>query len=142
MLKAHWDGSLWTVSVNNIDANYLLGVDMLSSGEVWAVGKNDMCHYTGSWDCHGTGYPLLFSLDMLSANDVWVVGGTDFYISTSLGLIIHWDGNAWSVIDNPASKALSSIDMLSANDGWAVGYGGYILHYTNYKPIYLPLVIR
>ena len=142
MLKAHWDGSLWTVTITKQGHFGLVGVDMLSSSEGWAVGTNDMCHYTGSWECHGTAYPILVSLEMLSANDVWVVGGTNSIRSESLGLIIHWDGNTWTVIDNPSNQTLQSIDMLSANEGWAVGWNGAILHYTNNKYIYLPLVTR
>ena len=136
-LNAHLEGETWTISLIQPFPE-LNAVDMLSANEGWAVGFYAICHYTGNWDCTG-GWPLK-SLDMLSVNDVWSVGGTTSN-SESLGLIVHWDGSDWAVIDNPANKTLLSIDMLSANDGWAVGYGN-ILHYTNYKLIYLPLVIR
>ena len=142
MLIAHWNGNAWIESIQNIGNYGLNAVDMLSSSEGWAVGSHYISHYTGSWEISSVSYPSLTSLEMLSANDGWVVGGTTNIVSTGLGLILHWDGNTWNVIDNPASKMLVSIDMLSANEGWAVGYDGIILHYTNYRQVYLPLVIR
>jgi hypothetical protein len=40
------------------------------------------------------------------------------------------------------SEALKSVTMVSANEGWAVGAGGVILHYTDFKKVFLPLLVR
>ena len=57
-LETSFTVSPGTVAVTNQGDFGLVGVDMLSSSEVWAVGTNNMCHFTGSWECHGTAYPI------------------------------------------------------------------------------------
>jgi photosystem II stability/assembly factor-like uncharacterized protein len=141
-LRAHWDGSIWTVTII-AGNNALNDVDMVSSNEGWDVGRGILEHYTGSWEIFYSdppvGFGILISIEMLSATDGWIVGGPD---DNDYGVIFHWDGINWTVIDNPASRQLISVDMLSTNEGWAVGRDGIILHYTNYTHISLPLVIR
>ena len=51
---------------------------------------------------------------MVSAVDGWAVGGS--------GVIVHWDGVAWSLVASPThGEILWSVSMVSATDGWAVG---------------------
>jgi len=142
MLRAHWTGAAWSeTTINNGDSG-LNAVDILPGGAVWAVGGRYICAYNGSWTYTYTDYPILNGIEMLSASDGWIVGGSSSILSNSLGVILHYDGSDWSAVPNPATRTLLAIDMLSANEGWALGYAGNLLHYTNYKQVYLPFVVR
>ena len=45
----------------------------------------------------------------------------------AVGVLLHWDGHAWSSMASSTSKHLYSIAMTSPDDGWAVG--DVILHW-------------
>src|SRR5437868_5653506 len=60
-----------------------------------------------------------------SASDCWTVG---FYnnVSAYQTLIQHWDGNSWTILNSPNTRAtqhnlLRSVTCTSASDCWAVG---------------------
>ena len=76
------------------------------------------------------GDTVLDSVAMVATNDVWAVGFSkpdDYNGTSSLVLIEHYDGTAWSVVpasnlNNPyGSNALFGVKALAANDIWAVG---------------------
>jgi photosystem II stability/assembly factor-like uncharacterized protein len=46
------------------------------------------------------------------------------------GVIIHWDGGKWSLVESPTSKRLNAVYFVSSDDGWAVGNSGTILHWN------------
>jgi hypothetical protein len=93
-LAVHWDGVEWSIvpSPNpGITANFLDGVDAVSSDDVWAVGsyinpgigeqhKTLIIHWDGNnWEVvpspnNSTGYTMLFDVAAVSARDVWAVG--------------------------------------------------------------------
>jgi len=54
------------------------------------------------WWIHGTG-----------ASDVWAVG--------EQGLILHWDGSAWSPSTSPTAANLYGVWAAAVDDVWAVG---------------------
>src|SRR5439155_922827 len=59
-------------------------------------------------------------IDGVSASDVWAVGVTGY----SRGLIVHWDGRAWSAVPNPVHQSgeeFRGVLALSPTDAWAVG---------------------
>lgn len=53
-----------------------------------------------------------------TASDVWAVG--------SRGLVLHFDGTAWTQMSANTSQDLHGIWMASASDGWLVGSGGVV----------------
>jgi hypothetical protein len=56
-----------------------------------------------------------------SATNIWAVG---------YGTLLHYDGQAWSKVELPASNlGLQGIWGSSASDIWAVGAAGVVLHY-------------
>ena len=61
----------------------------------------------------------------VSANDVWAVGSFSRSNSSTLTLIEHWNGSAWSIVPSPdpgaISNGLAGIVAISASDIWAVG---------------------
>jgi hypothetical protein len=67
----------------------------------------------------------MYGLTLFSPADGWIAG--------ERGLILHWDGNAWTR-EQPAGNDLHAIVMLSADSGWAVGNNGIIMRYRPYVP--------
>jgi len=135
-LILHWDGKGWTkVSVPGTAS--LMSVAMVSPNDGWAVGKEGaILRWDGStWSPVSSPVTVtLYSVAMVSSADGWAVG--------DIGTILHWDGSVWSQVTSPVTQTLKSVTMISANEGWAVGKEGTILHYTNFKRMYLPLVVR
>lgn len=62
----------------------------------------------------------MYSIEVVSATDIWAGGS-----QASGGLIEHWDGTAWSVVDIPQPGdhfLVTGMDASSASDMWAVGW--------------------
>jgi hypothetical protein len=70
---------------------------------------------------------VLSAVSGVSANDVWAVGR--YYDGSYRGLILHWDGTAWTQVANPPGT-LVGVVALASNDVWAVGttYPGLTNH--------------
>jgi hypothetical protein len=66
------------------------------------------------------------SIAALSSSDVWSVGykidnSTNMPVAT---LTMHWNGNAWSIVDSPSpgiQPVLNGVGARGSNDVWAVG---------------------
>ena len=81
----------------------------------------------------------LAAISIVSANDIWAVGDyMDSNTRVTYQLIIHWDGNQWSVVDSPnpiANAALRAVVAISWNDVWAAGdiggssYTSFFIHW-------------
>lgn len=54
----------------------------------------------------------LNDIEMISENDGWIVGEN--------GIILHWDGNSWKVMQSPTDESIFDVDFVDANDGWMV----------------------
>ena len=54
-------------------------------------------------------------------NDMWMVGQN--------GVIVHYDGTAFTAVVSPTDLLLLGIWGSGPNDIWAVGINGAILHY-------------
>ena len=143
-LAEHWDGSHWTIVPSPDPAsggNYLEGVTVISSNNVWAVGgsfttgpANTLIeHWDGTvWSVvsspnPGLAYNALFGVTSVSANDIWAVGNEyNRNVRGSLTLIEHWNGTAWSVVSSPSLPSqknfLASVSAMASNNVWAVGY--------------------
>jgi hypothetical protein len=126
------------------DSTYTYGVDAISETDVWAVGyyySTSGIYQTQTIHWNGTAWTIvpspnvvsaenrLYAVAALSATDVWAVG---YYFVYSAGqyrtLILHWDGDAWSVVPSPniggIHTFLNDVDAISSDDVWAVGYYG------------------
>ena len=64
----------------------------------------------------------LFSVFGFTDNDFWSVG--------SGGVIIHYNGAAWSLVTSPTVSTLLTVWGAAANDIWAAGSGGVLIHYN------------
>jgi hypothetical protein len=142
-LTLHWNGSTWTAVPSPNYAfkqNYLQGLTVVSSNDVWAVGRTYDGAVSGTLIMHWNGIqwsmittsPNPFTQDnylvaatAASANDVWAVGyGKDMGGSWRT-LTLHWDGITWTVVPSPNGGSLNnfiySADAISANDVWVTG---------------------
>src|SRR2546427_13243483 len=62
-----------------------------------------------------------------SGNELFVTGGAD--LGGGGGLLLHYDGNTWSRMANPAPALLWWAFGFAPGDVWAVGQNGPITHY-------------
>ena len=76
---------------------------------------------------------VLNSVSAISSTDVWAVGSALYSrvgsagqsISNYYSTIMHWDGNAWSMVanSNPGTSGsqLFGVSRINANETWAAG---------------------
>jgi hypothetical protein len=144
-LILHWNGSVWLLSPAPTDqattyANDLAGIACASGSECWAVGSIQpggsgrplIARWDGTlWtsvaapDVPALPSNFLEGVTCVSESNCWAVG-FDFYGVIARGLILHWDGTAWAILDSPItaidrSNYLSEVTCVSASDCWAVG---------------------
>ena len=151
-LTERWNGTSWSVVASpnppGGTAPHLNGVKTFSGSDAWAVGS-----YSTSaapiartlierWD--GTAWSivpspnpdaevnLLTDVDGAAPDDVWAIGnvGHETYGGTPRGgLVLHWNGSAWSQVNVPGTTSdgtinfptLEDVFVVSANDVWIVG---------------------
>ena len=121
------------------ERDLLFGTAALSDSDVWAVGEQQATdgrfgslieHWNGSaWQVVSSPDPgssgnHLYGVLALAPDDVWAVGQRNDAGSPDHELIVHWDGERWSVLPSAnhgsASAALYAIS--ADRDGlWAVG---------------------
>ena len=131
------DGSTWTRVDAPVDVP-LWGVFVLSPDEAWAVGGDAfdfdtdgiIVHFTGgAWE--EVAVPML---DRPSAAffKVWASGPSDVHAVGDAGVILRYDGAAWSQSASGTSDDLISLWGTGPNDITAVGgrSGGAIVHYN------------
>lgn len=141
-LIEHWNGTAWSVVPSPFvtPQDTLYGVAAISGKNIWAVGYSYNSstylsttlieHWNGTaWTIVSSpniesGSSYLYGVTAISANDVWAVGYYQNPAPSTLPLIEHWDGSAWSIVSAPnvsSEDNLSGIAAISANDIWAVG---------------------
>jgi hypothetical protein len=123
-------------------ANFLTGVTMLSSCDVWAVGfyrngnvpQTLIEHWNGSsWsqvaspNPGGSAKPSQLSrVVATSSTNAWAVGGYSNGTADQT-LIEHWNGTSWSQVASPSpggrgnENFLDDVSAISSTDAWAVG---------------------
>ena len=146
---------VWTKSPIPVGNQLLYRVSMVSDGKDgyigWAVGGwdserrgalvkgvinsttiNGQETYDPTWENLTNDFPDLpdvdyyYGVQMLSPNDGWATGGS----VGEKGVIIHWDGNEWSLFQEVGSNPVHGIHMISKDEGWTVGSGGEIYHFN------------
>lgn len=142
----HWNGTRWSLvrSPNATNGyNFLNGVAVVASNDVWAVGNDGSLatlaiHWDGaSWsvvpapdfDPNATNQ-VLIGIVALSSRDVWTAGQ---YIVPIQGSAQHtltenWDGSNWNFVPSPtAQNSNNRLHGITATPGgtlWAVGTTG------------------
>jgi hypothetical protein len=140
----HWDGVAWSIVPNDC-GTALLGLEVVSAADIWAVGDSTTCHFDGlNWTVVPSPQPrpeffeIALPLEDVSAiapDDIWAVGASvkDFakYLVWT-GFAEHWDGTEWTRFDLADAQVLYGVEAVAANDVWAAGttgFGPVILHY-------------
>lgn len=77
----------------------------------------------------GAGLDELFGVAAVASDDVWAVGSFARSVNgPTKTLVVHWDGEAWTVVPSPNGKGESSrllaVSAVSGSDVWAVGSTG------------------
>jgi hypothetical protein len=158
-----WDGAKLQVasSPNLTDfENELQAVDATAPDDVWAVGYANtrlgtnglptvtlIEHFDGrAWSIVRSPNPggglvaTLYGVKAVAPSDAWAVGWYYGAGNVSDALILHWDGTAWTHVEEPdadSNRRLNAIAGVASRDLWAVGWqdqdgGGqasYILHW-------------
>ncbi|MCP2261636.1 hypothetical protein LX15_005362 [Streptoalloteichus tenebrarius] len=138
-LTLRWDGMSWQ-SVPAPDANVdLFGMAGWSRNDVWAVGfegspgsetRSFTQHWNGrEWKVVPSPNPADFHNDLRAVaaagpNDVWAVGGTVDRKAGNRPLLLHWDGQEWSVVPTPLSDVPGTFQTVYARSPHDVWVGG------------------
>ncbi|MHB8078017.1 MAG: beta propeller repeat protein [Candidatus Krumholzibacteriia bacterium] len=61
--------------------------------------------------------------------DIWGSGANDIYVVGRPGILLHWDGTAWSLQDLGTSEILTAVWGTGPSDVFVVGYKGLVYHY-------------
>jgi hypothetical protein len=144
-LIAHWNGVRWSrVSTPVVAGNSsIYGLAAVSDGTLWAVGtystatgSNGLIEQwaNGKWSVVSTPEPggpaqeQLTGIASASPGDAWAVG-TQSLSSTNQAVIEHWNGTAWTVVNQagaaPANAQLAGVSVLPGCGAWTAGqYAG------------------
>jgi hypothetical protein len=156
-LALHWDGTRWTsVATPKIRAPRLTGVVDLAPNDAWAVGTSYR-----DVDGRGPSYPLVehwdgtrwsrvdlpsslppqVSLNEVAAagpDDVWVTGWGEAADHQQSDIVLHYDGQSWTVTNAPnAIPGLSGVRAVASAGGatWITGSDGSETAYRRSLPV-------
>ncbi len=108
------------------DVGSLWDVWAFAADDVWAVGGGGLALNFDGTDWQTVATPTnatLTDLFALAANDMWAVADTE---------VLHWDGNAWTVIYDTSTDGLDGLTSVwasSADDIYVVGDDAIVMHY-------------
>lgn len=131
-IASHWIDGTWAES--DYPDPILIDVWGSSATDVWAIGTGtEALHYDGSsWVEVSVGTDdastILQRIWGSSATDVWAVGYRGYAGTPAQGVIVHFDGVAWSLRSDSPAEPLYAIWGSGPDDVWAGG-GGAIVHY-------------
>jgi uncharacterized repeat protein (TIGR01451 family) len=138
----HYDGHQWT-EMESGTTNTLQDVWGSSSQDVFIVGDNGtILHYDGhQWSQMDSGVDALYDLYGVwgtASDNVFVVGGYGYYdheddIEYDEGIILHYDGVSWTVVERDFPGLAFDVWGTSENDVYVVGWPGLIFHYDGHK---------
>ncbi|MFH2010612.1 MAG: glucosyltransferase-I, partial [bacterium] len=117
-----FDGSAWSAVTHSYHP-YFTGVWAAGPEEVILVGDGGVYGYDGS------------GIDLRAFDpgwwlwDVWGSSDSDIFAVGELGLILHYDGVAWSEMDSGTEQTLNAVWGSSPENVFAVGNGGVILRF-------------
>jgi photosystem II stability/assembly factor-like uncharacterized protein len=131
----HWDGAGWMdLTASSPTPKNLYSVSMVSPTDGWAVGASSTiirwngASWTGPMVPPTTGIDYR-SIHMVSSNSGWIAGNKN--TATDEGLLLSWDGVAWTIVRSRVTVPLNSIFMLSDGSvGSAVGDAETIIHWN------------
>ena len=115
-----WDGAGWTLITPSPTPLDLFSVSIVGASDAWAVGASStIIHWNGaSWTGPlGASTSIAYhAIQMTGASDGWIAGN----LNNGEGLLLRWDGVAWSPVRSYVTVNLNGIDV-SLLIGGAVG---------------------
>jgi len=139
-----WNGHIWTDQDLDHDLYgdfCLRDVYAADDNHVWAVGNNGLTgedaivfFYNGSqWvPQYLAGLDTtLYSIDGVGTSDIWVTGGgyADYPLG---GVMLHYNGTAWSQKTSPSTnwgELIGRVSVIDSSHIWAVDSSGEIMFY-------------
>jgi hypothetical protein len=91
----------------------------LNPADLWVSSFSGLYHSDGrTWTPVEGGIPTIFGFWGATSNDVWAVG---YGSEPRTAFILHWDGIAWTSIEEYRWGKLAGVWGFSGTDVWAVG---------------------
>jgi hypothetical protein len=129
---AHFNGKTW--SAGHVPANGadFFGLTVINRTDAWAVGNNlNGKAFTENWTGHGwqvvpnPAKGLLLSVTGTAPGNVTAVGHNTTSNGPTKGIILSWNGSAWTSVTVPKVGATEELYSASAAVGgsltWAIG---------------------
>lgn len=119
-----WDGS----TARRVDTGVtstLFGAWGTSASDVWIVGGDpfamDETDVILHWDGSAVTRTTLDAPAGVALFKVWGTGASDVWAVGQRGLILHYDGAAWSSVPSGTMASLFTVYAVAPDDAWAVG---------------------
>lgn len=148
----HWDGSAW----NKVTAPPIrLSGIFVQKSTVYGYGSAGIYQYANNaWtqvsaeyiskiagdgtNLYAAGFKGIYQLSGMTwklvspstaaFSDIYYRSDKDIWSVGEQGTILHWDGTAWTSVDNNVAATLFGVIGFGDRDTWVVGDGGAILH--------------
>jgi hypothetical protein len=135
----HYDGSAWSTMKSGTD-NSLVTIRGTSGSDIFAVGRNaTILHCDGkAWSVMNDKWPVQPApthsfregMDFDPCLEcVWANSPSDVFAVGDYGVILHYDGKAWSPMVSGVNVDLGDVWGTSGSDVFVSGWQGTILHY-------------
>jgi hypothetical protein len=125
----HWQGSEIAISVvvETPETPWPNAIWGSGPDDIWASGEGarNFLHWTGAeWEVvtnEGEWNTFWWSIWGSGPNDVWSVG--------SHGVIGHYNGVDWSIVESPTTETLRAVWGTGPDDAWCGSESGSLLHW-------------
>lgn len=132
----HYDGTAWTpvLQQTGLAPNALWGsspTDLFLAGfDVQEDSSGDFTVSSAIWHYDGTTWsPMSVPSGDTVLEDIWGTSPTNVFAVGDDGLILHFDGSAWTG-SSQTNQTLLAVWGSAPDDAYAVGLGGRVLHGT------------
>jgi hypothetical protein len=117
----HYDGTTWSESILPSAPYY--DVWGSSTNDVWVVGLRGIAHWNGtSWsEALKTDLPL---------RGIWGSGANDVWAAGENGLIMHFDGNTWTEVENDDVINFRAVHGVSADEVYFATAGNSVYRWN------------
>ena len=126
-----WNGTSWTTSSLGVGTNVVCnGLWGSASNNIWLVGTHINTGNGRVYLYNGTSWTEDSSMGTVAGlNDVWGSGANDVWAVGVGGLILRWNGTAWSTVSSGTTQELLSVWGTSATNVYATSAEGGIFRF-------------
>ncbi len=118
----YWDGTAWWDEL--FPSTFNQAIWGWSPDDLYVLSSYGLYHWDGGdWVSVDTGAGG-------GEGDIWGTGPSDVWVATGDAALAHFDGEAWTVVDNEEFVGgISGLWGDAADDVWGVGPSGTIAHF-------------